>query len=84
MAIFRIFKMAAAAAIMDFSKCGNFTGGMAQEGPNASSCHISQRLLKPLVGRVKKVKVHHRAKFCGDRSNRCRDMASFQFRPFCA
>jgi len=30
------------------------------------------------VGRVKRVKLRHRAKFRGDRSNLCGDMAIFQ------
>ena len=31
------------------------------------------------VGMVKRVKLRQHAKFCGDRSNRCRDMAIFRF-----
>jgi len=31
------------------------------------------------VGAVKVVNLHHRAKICGDRSNRCGDMAIFHF-----
>jgi len=31
--------------------------------------------------RVKRVKLHHHAKFCGDRSNRCWEMAIFWFYP---
>jgi len=34
------------------------------------------------VGRVKRVKMRHLAKFRGDLSNRCWDMAIFRFRPF--
>ena len=31
------------------------------------------------VGKFKRVKMHHRAKFRGDQSNSCRDMAFFRF-----
>jgi len=31
------------------------------------------------VGMIKRVKLRQRAKFSGDRSNRCRDMAIFLF-----
>jgi len=54
-AIFRFFKMAAA-AILYFQNVGRLG-----------------------VGRVKMVKVRHRAKFRVDRSNRCLDMAIFRF-----
>jgi len=31
------------------------------------------------VGRMKRVKMRHRAKFCGDRSRHCSDIAIFRF-----
>jgi len=55
MAIFQIFKMAAA-AILDLRNYKFLT-----------------------VGHVTGVELHYRAKFCGDRSNRCRDIAIFGF-----
>jgi len=85
---------------LGFSKCGNFRGGKAQDGQNASPFKILRRSAKLLQRyghffylqdggcrhsgfwknvEILGVEMRHRAKFCGERPNRCGDMAIFLF-----
>jgi len=51
-----------------------------QNGGHSPCCILRSRSLNREYGAaVQTVSVRHLAKFCGDRSNRCADMAIFRF-----